>query len=122
MDECQDFSPYQLAVLHEAYPAATFTLVGDLMQGVHEDEGTSDYAEWLEPVFRGAADVKLLETSYRNTVEIMTAAGQIAEKHPTAGQMKAKPVLRHGQKPVIRIFTKDRDRIRAARTGTGMAR
>ena len=113
MDECQDFSPYQLAVLREAYPAATFTLVGDLMQGVHEEEGTGDYAEWLEPVFHGAADIKLLETSYRNTVEIMTAAGRISGKHPTAGQMKAKPVLRHGEKPVIRTFTKDRDRIAA---------
>ena len=113
MDECQDFSPYQLAVLHEAYPAATFTLVGDLMQGVHEEEGTVDYAEWLEPVFGGKADVKLLETSYRNTVEIMSLAGRIAERHPVAGQMHPKPVLRHGEKPVLRIFAKDRDRMAA---------
>lgn len=115
IDECQDFSPYQLALLREAYPAATFTLVGDLMQGVHEEEGVMDYAEWVQPVFGGEIDLCMLETSYRNTVEIMTLAGRISACHPVSGHMQAKPVLRHGEEPALRVFARDRERIGAIR-------
>ena len=110
MDECQDFSPYQLALLREHYPAATFTLVGDLMQGIHEEEGISDYQQWMEPVFGGEATLLQLVTSYRNTVEIMTLASRMAQRHPVPGQRTAKPVLRHGEEPTITAYTTDKER------------
>ena len=44
VDECQDFSPYQVQLLREVTTGATFTLVGDLMQGVHEEEGIRSFA------------------------------------------------------------------------------
>ena len=115
MDECQDFSPYQLALLREQYPAATFTLVGDLMQGIHADEGIRDYGEWLGPVFGGGADLQNLVTSYRSTVEIMTLAGRIASRHPVPGQQLARPVLRHGEEPQLSVFSTDRERYAALR-------
>lgn len=115
MDECQDFSPYQLALLREIYPAATFTLVGDLMQGVHEEEGIRGYDEWLEPVFRGEATLLQLVTSYRNTVEIMTEASRVAAKHPVPGQQPARPVLRHGEAPRITRCATDKERYAALR-------
>ena len=113
MDECQDFSPYQLAVLRQAWPAATFTLVGDLMQGIHEDEGTADYAQWLGPVFAGSADLRTLEVSYRSTVEIMALAGRIARCFPVPGLIAPRPVLRHGQEPQLRAFPTDAARLAA---------
>lgn len=115
MDECQDFSPYQLALLHEHYPAATFTLVGDLMQGIHEDEGIRDYGQWTEPVFGGQAQVLQLVNSYRNTVEIMQLASCVAARHPVPGQQTAQPVLRHGEEPVISVFSTDKERYAALR-------
>ncbi len=115
IDECQDFSPYQLALLRETHPAATFTLVGDLMQGVHEEEGITDYTAWIDPVFSGEIDLLHLETSYRNTVEIMTLAGRVSACHPVSGHMTAKPVLRHGEQPSLRVFTRDAQRIAALR-------
>ena len=115
MDECQDFSPYQLALLRELYPAATFTLVGDLMQGIHADEGIRDYGEWLGPVFRGMADMRHLVTSYRSTVEIMTLAGRVASRHPVPEQQLAMPVLRHGEAPRLSSFPSDRERYAALR-------
>lgn len=115
MDECQDFSPYQLSVLRQAYPSATFTLVGDLMQGVHEEEGISDYSQWMEPVFHGEAAMCNLVTSYRNTVEIMTLASRIAARHPVPDQPTARPVLRHGEEPQIVSFTTDKERVAALR-------
>lgn len=113
MDECQDFSPYQLAVLRQAWPGAVFTLVGDLMQGIHAQEGTSDYAQWLEPVFEGGADLRFLEVSYRSTAEIMTLAGRIAACFPLPGLKPPRPVLRHGEPPALRAFPTDAARLAA---------
>ncbi len=110
MDECQDFSPYQLALLHEHYPAATFTLVGDLMQGIHQEEGISDYQQWMGPVFGGDATLLQLVTSYRNTMEIMHLASRVAQRHPVPGQQLARPVLRHGEEPMISSFSTDKER------------
>ena len=115
MDECQDFSPYQLALLREQYPAATFTLVGDLMQGIHQDEGISDYAQWIGPVFGGKVTLRQLVTSYRNTVEIMARASLTAARHPVPGQTLAKPVLRHGTEPAMSVFATDKERYAALR-------
>lgn len=110
MDECQDFSPYQLALLHEHYPAATFTLVGDLMQGIHQEEGISDYQQWMGPVFGGDATLLQLVISYRNTMEIMHLASRVAQRHPVPGQQLARPVLRHGEEPMISPFSTDKER------------
>lgn len=115
IDECQDFSPYQLALLHQHYPAATFTLVGDLMQGIHADEGIRDYQQWTGPVFAGQARLLQLVTSYRNTVEIMQLASRVAARHPVPGQQTAQPVLRHGEEPAVSVFTTDKERYAALR-------
>ena len=99
VDECQDFSPYQVQLLRELTAGASFTLVGDLMQGVHEEEGIHSFSEWMEPVFHGEVALRQLVTSYRNTVEIMTLASRVAARHPVEGQLEARPVLRHGEAP-----------------------
>ena len=39
------------ALLKRIYPAASFTLVGDLYQGIHADEGIHGWEEWEGPVF-----------------------------------------------------------------------
>lgn len=115
IDECQDFSPFHLDTLRRVYPSATFTLVGDLMQGVHEEEGIRSYDEWLTPVFHGEAEMRQLVSSYRSTVEILEAASRVASRHPTPGQRLAKPVLRHGEAPTVHAFASDRARVAALR-------
>lgn len=104
IDECQDFSPYQLALLKRVYPAATLTAVGDLMQGIHAEEGIRSWQEWTEPVFHGAAAFRQLVVSYRNTVEIMQAAMKVATRYPIPDTVPARPVLRHGE-PVRLVVT-----------------
>lgn len=113
MDECQDFSPWQLLLLREQMPGAAFTLVGDLMQGIHADEGIHSYAEWLEPVFNGHAAIRTLVTSYRSTVEIINAANCVAARYPVPGQTLARPVLRHGPKTTVSVFATDAQRLAA---------
>ena len=101
IDECQDFSPFQIELLKQANPAATFTLVGDLYQGIRADEGIRSWEEWEGPVFEDRADLKQLTVSYRNTVEIMNLAQAIAGRYPIDGICETKPVLRHGEPPRI---------------------
>jgi len=101
IDEAQDFSPIEFAVLRRIAPSATMTIVGDMMQGVHAWRGLTDWNVLLEGVFGGKAVMHHLVTSYRSTIEIMDFASRIAKNRPVPGQQIAKPVLRHGDAPQL---------------------
>lgn len=104
IDEAQDLSPFQVAFLRELSGNNSFTIVGDLMQGVHAYRGLHSWSEVTQDVFGGEATYHQLVTSYRNTVEIMEFATRMAQRHPVPDQVAAKPVLRHGPGPVVRGF------------------
>ena len=102
LDEAQDFSPFQFDLLKGLTQNASFTIVGDLAQGIHGYRGVTDWRAFLDDVFGpGNADYSELVTSYRNTVEIMAFAGGVAARHPFPGQRPAQPVLRHGRAPEV---------------------
>ena len=111
IDECQDFSPFQVELLKQTNPAATFTLVGDLYQGIRSDEGIRSWDEWTGPVFRGRAELKQLTVSYRNTVEIMELSQVVAGRYPIPGVCETKPVLRHGEMPRIVRAENEKERL-----------
>ena len=111
IDECQDFSPFQIELLKQANPAATFTLVGDLYQGIRADEGIRSWEEWQGPVFGNRADLKQLTVSYRNTVEIMNLARRTAARYPIPGIGETRPVLRHGEAPRILRAASEKERL-----------
>ena len=116
IDECQDFSPFQIELLRQSHPAASFTLVGDLYQGIRADEGIRNWDEWTGPVFSGKADLAQLTVSYRNTVEIMELAQTVAQKYPVEGVGETRPVLRHGQAPEIISVNGEKERLERIRT------
>ena len=111
IDECQDFSPFQIELLKETNPASTFSLVGDLYQGIRVDEGIRSWDEWKGPVFENRADLKQLTVSYRNKVEIMDLAQKVAARYPIAGISETKPVLRHGEPPRILRAQSEKERL-----------
>ena len=111
IDECQDFSPFQVELLKKVNPAATFSLVGDLYQGIRADEGIRSWDEWKGPVFDHRADLKQLTVSYRNTVEIMDLAQAVAARWPIDGICETKPVLRHGEEPRIVRAQNEKERL-----------
>ena len=111
IDECQDFSPFMIELLKQANPAATFTLVGDLYQGIRSDEGIRSWKEWQDPVFQGRSAMAQLTVSYRNTVEIMNLAQSVAGKYPIADVRETKPVLRHGEAPRILRAAGEKERL-----------
>ena len=115
IDECQDFSPFQIALLKQTSPAATFTLVGDLYQGIRADEGIRAWEEWQQPVFENQADLRQLTVSYRNTVEIMSLAQTVSRRYPLPGICETKPVLRHGEPPRLCRAAGEKDRLAGIR-------
>lgn len=111
IDECQDFSPFQIELLKRTNPAATFSLVGDLYQGIRADEGIRSWEEWQQPIFANQAALCQLTVSYRNTVEIMDLARSVAARYPIQGIVETRPVLRHGENPRIVPTVNDKERL-----------
>ncbi len=102
IDEAQDFSVFQLYVLKKIVKDSSFTILGDLCQGIHSYRGIRDWKEVQERVFDDRRSGFLtLEQSYRTTVEIMDAANKVITKVKDRNLVIAKPVIRHGDKVEI---------------------
>jgi DNA helicase-2/ATP-dependent DNA helicase PcrA len=98
IDEAQDFSLFQFYVLKTIVRESTFTILGDLSQGIHSYRGVKDWRQLREKVFRtGPCELLMLEQSYRTTVEIMEAANGVIRHLRSFEPLIAKPVIRHGK-------------------------
>ena len=97
IDEAQDFSPFQLALLREHTRENSFTILGDLAQGIHEYEGIQRWQQFEELFEPGHAVFHMLRRSYRSTLEIISLANVVLER---SGQpfSPAVPVFRSGAK------------------------
>jgi DNA helicase-2/ATP-dependent DNA helicase PcrA len=100
IDEAQDFSIFQFYILKRIVKDSTFTILGDLSQGIHSYRGIKDWRQLHEQVF-GDERCKLLtlEQSYRTTVEIVAASNLVIKHLREFQPVLAQPVIRHG-KPV----------------------
>ncbi|MTH53028.1 AAA family ATPase [Bacillus mangrovi] len=75
IDEAQDFSPYEMAVLQKLALKNSFTILGDLAQGIYA--GIRSWEE-IFPIFKeGRYEYKILSKSYRSTMEIIEFANSI---------------------------------------------
>ncbi len=98
IDEAQDFSAFQIYVMKKIVKDSSFTILGDLCQGIHSYRSLKSWEELTTGVFADRRTQLLtLEQSYRTTIEIMDAANRIAEKMALPNVPKARPVLRHGE-------------------------
>ncbi|GGG36100.1 HelD family protein [Hymenobacter glacieicola] len=91
VDEMQDYTPVQYAVLSRLFHCRK-TILGDVSQTVNPYSASS--AETIERVFPQADIVKLFR-SYRSTVEITAFAQRITPN------LDIIPLERHGPEPVI---------------------
>lgn len=97
IDEAQDFSAFQFYVLKKIVKDSSFTILGDLCQGIHSYRGVRQWEEIVEEVFDGKkCEFLTLEQSYRTTVEIMEAANRVMGKVGELAAFRGKPVIRHG--------------------------
>jgi DNA helicase-2/ATP-dependent DNA helicase PcrA len=98
IDEAQDFSAFQFYVLKKIVKESSFTILGDLCQGIHSYRGVRQWEDIVNEVFEGKkCEFLTLEQSYRTTVEIMEAANNVIEKLENTALIRAKPVIRHGE-------------------------
>ncbi|MHB8064536.1 MAG: RNA polymerase recycling motor HelD [Ruminiclostridium sp.] len=97
IDEAQDFSVFQFYVLKKIVKDSSFTILGDLCQGIHSYRGVRQWEDIVNEVFEGKkCEFLTLEQSYRTTVEIMEAANNVIAKLENNALLRAKPVIRHG--------------------------
>jgi len=107
IDEAQDFSAFQYYVLKKIVKDSSFTILGDLCQGIHSYRGVRKWEEIVNEVFEGKkCEFLTLEQSYRTTVEIIEAANNVIGKLENTDLIRAKPVIRHGE-PVELISKTD---------------
>lgn len=97
IDEAQDFSAFQIYVLRKIIKDSSFTILGDLCQGIHSYRGVHSWEDISENVFEEKdCEILRLEKSYRTTVEIMGAANQVIDHLHQENIPKGHPVIRHG--------------------------
>lgn len=98
IDEAQDFSAFQIYVLKKIIKDSSFTILGDLCQGIHSYRSLKTWNELIDGVFTDKQSTLLtLEQSYRTTIEIMDAANMVARKMALPDVPLARPVFRHGE-------------------------
>ncbi len=109
IDEAQDYSAAQLHMLSAVFNRPGYTLVGDMGQNIHFYRNIPGWevAKSIVP----EAEIKMLVTSYRTTIEIMQEANKVAARHPYPGQTEAKPVLRSGEPPLYLHARNEKERI-----------
>lgn len=97
IDEAQDFSPFQVALLNEHTRESSFTILGDLAQGIHEYQGIRSWEQFRELFADGRTAFHTLSRSYRSTMEIIRLANAILKRSGEAFT-PAVPVFRSGEK------------------------
>jgi DNA helicase-2/ATP-dependent DNA helicase PcrA len=97
IDEAQDCSMFQLMMLKLILKSDSFTLLGDVLQGIYAYRGIQSWDEAIRDVFPQKIQYLTLEQSYRTTIEIMDEANKVIQKLPKLDAPLARPVIRHGK-------------------------
>ncbi|MCM0649897.1 AAA family ATPase [Clostridium swellfunianum] len=106
IDEAQDFSLFQLFILKKLLNSSSFTILGDLCQGIHCHRGIDSWEEVKDFIFDDSETSLLtLEQSYRTTIEIMEAANSVIKRLNNSKLPTAKPVIRHGTPVTLEVKT-----------------
>lgn len=96
IDEAQDFSAFQVDVLKEVLRGNSFTILGDLAQGIHSYQGTLNWNEFTSLFPKEQTSYFELKQSYRSTMEIIEFANQML-RHTQLDVARAIPVFRSGE-------------------------
>lgn len=114
VDEAQDFGEMVYYVMKRLQTGCYFTIMGDVSQNIHYETGMNDWNALREGVFSGPeSEFRLLQKSYRNTIEISHYAGKILDK-ASGSQYKIDPVIRHGDPVDERSFPAEGEALDAA--------
>jgi DNA helicase-2/ATP-dependent DNA helicase PcrA len=104
IDEAQDFSPFQLALVKEQTRGNSFTILGDLSQGIHAYQGILHWKEFMDLFEDNEATYYQLDRSYRSTQEIIYFANEVISSVDQPVVL-ANPVFRSGEKVKVAQFS-----------------
>ncbi|HSU78963.1 MAG TPA: 3'-5' exonuclease, partial [Candidatus Angelobacter sp.] len=99
VDEAQDFSPFQVALLRDQTIQQSFTILGDLSQGIHDYKGIESWEEF-QTCFSNDMYFEL-EKSYRSTMEIIEFANAVLTRGYQPVNL-ASPVFRSGDEVMVK--------------------
>lgn len=120
VDEVQDYTVAQLAVMARYFKNAHFLLLGDENQAIREGTATFSQMEEVFAKFRGEVSTCRLLTSYRSSPEITALFCKLL---PPDAQVQATSVQRPGTEPRICSFDDDEAYLQAiGETVSGFAR
>jgi DNA helicase II / ATP-dependent DNA helicase PcrA len=96
IDEAQDYSPFQFALIQRLFPYSKMTLLGDFNQAIFS--GATGSATVISDYEEKGEDVEkiVLTKTYRSTKEIVDFTSSLVE-----GGEKIEPFNRHGKKPSV---------------------
>jgi DNA helicase-2/ATP-dependent DNA helicase PcrA len=96
VDEAQDLSPLELAVVLDTARGESVTLAGDTAQRLLMDNGFSDWQQVLGHLGLNHVAIEPLRVSYRSTAEIMNFAngvlGELAPPQPARAPRHGVPI------------------------------
>ncbi len=98
VDEAQDYSLLQLAVLKKLYPQSSFTLLADVCQAISPETTIGSYDEF-EAVFGSELERLPLLKSYRSSGRINSLAFHLMEKFQREYAGNYSYFMREGNKP-----------------------
>ncbi|MGC5323958.1 HelD family protein [Brevibacillus sp. SYSU BS000544] len=102
VDEAQDLSPLEIAMISRMTKQNSVTIVGDIAQGIHSYRGLDTWNDLLAGIFANrTVEYYKLEQSYRSTIEIMNWANRVIAHVKRLEGTQAVPVLRHGEEPQV---------------------
>ncbi len=99
VDEAQDFSPFMMHLLQKHSGNDSFTLVGDVLQGIYGAQGIGDWQSFNTGNFHCQGQICYLATSYRSTREIMQLAKRVLTNSGLLGKTAFQAVPRQGEEP-----------------------
>lgn len=106
IDEIQDYSAYQLALLKEDFPRARFTMLGDLNQSIFTQENSHSLLDELTTMFDPKkTNVVQLTKSYRSTQQITDFSKEILHDGEAVEAFD-----RNGELPTITVDS-DKERL-----------
>ncbi|MDM5331501.1 RNA polymerase recycling motor HelD [Neobacillus sp. CF12] len=96
IDEAQDYSPFQFALIERLFPYSKMTLLGDFNQAIFS--GATGSPTVISDYEKKGEDIEkiILTKTYRSTKEIVDFTSSLIE-----GGDKIEPFNRHGKKPTI---------------------
>ncbi|GEM49165.1 HelD family protein [Deinococcus cellulosilyticus] len=100
VDEAQDFTPLQFALLREHNVENSYTIVGDTAQNIFAHRGLDSW-DTLEEVLGTSAMREKITQNYRSTREIVLLCNAVQQAVRGKQSLSAIPVERSGPKPVF---------------------